>query len=122
MDRTFEIAEARALIAEVRDVAATLIPLRAELAEQAHRHRTGTADSGLAEVKGLEARVSEQLDRLTGHGIQVKGYAPLLVDFPHRRGGRDLLLCWLEGETELAWYHDLAHGFMGRRPLTELPT
>jgi hypothetical protein len=52
--------------------------------------------------------------------VQVKGFAPLLLDFPMRHDGRDLLLCWLEGERELAWYHDVAHGFPGRRPLSDL--
>jgi hypothetical protein len=52
--------------------------------------------------------------------VQVKGFAPLLLDFPMSHDGRDLLLCWLEGERELAWYHDVAHGFPGRRPLSDL--
>ena len=28
-----------------------------------------------------------------------------------------LLLCWLEGDRALAWYHRLDLGFAGRRPL-----
>lgn len=119
MERSFELEEARSLVPAIRAVADELIPLRAELAERATRMRTG-ADGELPEVKALEARLSELLDSLTSRGIQVKGYAPLLVDLPHRRGDRSLLLCWLEGETELGWYHDVRHGFMGRRPLTEL--
>lgn len=119
MARTFDIEEARLLIPHVRAVADELIPVRAELAERAGRLRGG-GEGELPEVKALEARLSELLDDLTSRGIQVKGYAPLLVDFPHHRGDRQLLLCWLEGETELAWYHDAAHGFLGRRPLAEL--
>ncbi|MBW3620510.1 MAG: DUF2203 domain-containing protein [Actinobacteria bacterium] len=119
VDRTFELDEARSLVPHLRAVAGELIPLRAELAEGAARMRAGGA-ADLPELKSLEARLSELLDDLTSGGIQVKGYAPLLVDLPHVRGDRRLLLCWLEGETELGWYHDEAHGFMGRRPITEL--
>ncbi|NJO56359.1 MAG: hypothetical protein HC834_08510 [Rhodospirillales bacterium] len=34
----------------------------------------------LAEAKGLEARLSDLLDQLVTLGLQVKGWAPLLVD------------------------------------------
>jgi len=27
------------------------------------------------------------------------------------------LLCWLEGDPDLAWYHRVDLGFAGRRPL-----
>lgn len=119
MDTTFSVEEAQALVQHVRSVARELVPVRAELARRAERLRAGD-DAEIPEVKALEAHLSELLDGLTGRGIQVKGYAPLLVDFPHRRGDRLVLLCWLEGETELGWFHELAHGFPGRRPLREL--
>jgi hypothetical protein len=28
-----------------------------------------------------------------------------------------VLMCWLEGEQELCWYHDARYGFAGRRPV-----
>lgn len=103
----------------MRTRAEELIPLRADLAEGAAQQRGG-GDVELPELKAKEARLSELLDWFPDQGIQVKGWAPLLIDFPHRAGGRDLLLCWLEGEDGLDWYHDVAHGFAGRRPITEL--
>lgn len=119
MTRTFTLAEARALLPEVLEQSDALVSVRADLAERVHAHNRG--DHGpLAEVKALEARMSELLDWFPARGIQVKGYAPLLIDFPASQDGRDILLCWLEGEPELAWYHDPALGFMGRRPLTDL--
>jgi hypothetical protein len=50
-------------------------------------------------------------------GVEVKGFAPLLVDFPSELDGSPVLLCWLEGEAELGWYHRPEYGFVGRRPL-----
>ena len=46
-----------------------------------------------------------------------RGLAPLLVDFPSELDGTDVLLCWLEGDRALEWYHRADLGFAGRRPL-----
>jgi hypothetical protein len=40
-----------------------------------------------------------------------------LVDFPAVRDGREVYLCWLEGEPEIGHWHDLEAGFDGREPL-----
>ena len=119
MERTFSVSEAIAMLAEAAPVVAELVACRAELAERLHALEQGDRQQ-LPEVKGLEARLGEHLDWFTSRGVQVKGYAPLLLDWPHERDGRLLLLCWLENEPALAWYHDAQLGFLGRRPLSEL--
>ena len=40
-----------------------------------------------------------------------------LVDFPSIRDGREVFLCWEEGEDEISFWHDLDSGYGGRRPL-----
>jgi hypothetical protein len=40
-----------------------------------------------------------------------------LVDFPAIRGEREVYLCWVEGEDEIAYWHDLDAGFAGRQEL-----
>jgi hypothetical protein len=40
-----------------------------------------------------------------------------LVDFPSIRGGREVYLCWEEGEDEVGFWHELEGGFAGRQPL-----
>ena len=40
-----------------------------------------------------------------------------LVDFPSIRDGREVFLCWEEGEDEVAYWHDLDAGYGGRRRL-----
>jgi hypothetical protein len=40
-----------------------------------------------------------------------------LVDFPSIREGREVFLCWEEGEDEIGFWHDLDAGYGGRRPL-----
>jgi hypothetical protein len=40
-----------------------------------------------------------------------------LVDFPSIREGREVFLCWEEGEDEIGFWHDVDAGFGGRQPL-----
>ncbi len=40
-----------------------------------------------------------------------------LVDFPALRDGREVYLCWLEGEDEIGFWHDPDAGYGGREPL-----
>jgi hypothetical protein len=113
----FTIAQARHLIATLRPRIDELITLRANLAEL----RADLADGGssplggLPEIKGLEARIYGILDELGQHDIQVKGVAPVLLDFAGERDGRPVLWCWLEGDDDVRWYHRLECGFPGRR-------
>jgi hypothetical protein len=40
-----------------------------------------------------------------------------LVDFPAIREGEEVYLCWLEDESEIAFWHRPDGGFAGRQPL-----
>jgi hypothetical protein len=40
-----------------------------------------------------------------------------LIDFPALRDGREVYLCWEEGEDEVAFWHDVDAGYGGRQPL-----
>lgn len=115
MSRTFTLAEAHALMPEVLARAERIIGLRADLTEaRGHRRPDGP---GLPEVKAMEAHLQEAIDWFGSEGIHLKGVAPLLVDFPADLEGEPVLLCWLENEPALAWYHPLMLGFMARRRL-----
>jgi hypothetical protein len=118
VSRLFTLDEARKELPRVLAVADEVIELRARLINAATLHQHGEAVS-LADLKADEARLSELLDSLRVAGLEVKGYAPLLVDFPSMLDGREVLLCWLEGEASLDWYHDPEHGFAGRRRLPD---
>lgn len=117
--KLFGVAEARALLPEVRRQAAELVEARADLAELSHVLRSGGHSplGGRPEAKALEARLSELLSWFPDRGIEVKGVAPLLLDFPAELDGVSVRLCWLEGERELGWYHRSELGILGRRPL-----
>ena len=42
-----------------------------------------------------------------------------LVDFPALREGREIYLCWLEGEDEIEFWHEPEAGFDARKPLQD---
>jgi hypothetical protein len=118
MTASFTLAEARALLPELRRREAVIVELRADLADA--RLALGRGDEprgGLAQVKALEAHLQEAVDWFAASGVQLKGIAPLIADFPGELGGEPVLLCWLEGEASLAWYHRPDSGFLGRRRL-----
>lgn len=116
---TFTLAEARAALAELRPRLDALVQTRADLAELRADLAAGNPSplGGKAEAKGLEARFYADLERVSANRVQLKGWAPLLLDWPGVRDGAPVLWCWLEGEPEIGWYHRLDSGFPGRRPL-----
>ena len=59
------------------------------------------------------------LDNLASLGVQVKDLRSGLCDFPSRRDGRPVLLCWRVGEETLGFWHDPEAGVAGRRPVDE---
>jgi hypothetical protein len=42
-----------------------------------------------------------------------------LLDFPSLREGREVYLCWQEGEDAIRFWHEPDAGFGGRRPLDD---
>ena len=42
-----------------------------------------------------------------------------LLDFPSLRDGREVYLCWQEGEDAIRFWHEPDAGFGGRRPLDD---
>ena len=40
-----------------------------------------------------------------------------LLDFPALRDGREVYLCWVDGEADIGFWHELDAGYAGRQPL-----
>ena len=75
----------------------------------------GVGEARTPEFTRLAAELEECLEGLAGLGVQVKDPETGLLDFPARRGGEDVLLCWRVGEDAVEWWHGLEDGFAGRR-------
>jgi hypothetical protein len=125
MDALFTFATAADLLPEARRRIAEVAEHAGRLQRLATRIDAGDGRPGaVAEAKALEARVDDELGWFRDQGIQVKGVAPALLDFPARAvvDGEEqvVLLCWREGEEALAWYHPVETGYLGRAPIAGL--
>ena len=78
---------------------------------EAHRKAIGGA------VGEIERLIREEILAL-GVRFPPGGLDHGLLDFPSRLDGRWVYLCWRTGEEEICAWHEVAHGFAGRKPLT----
>lgn len=116
----FTVAEARAELGRLWPTLGELVTVRADAAELAASLAPdgGTTQlGGLPELKAAQARLDELMTTVQQTGADLKGFAPLLIDFPAELDGVPILLCWLEGDEDLTWYHRRDLGFAGRRRL-----
>ena len=131
LQRHFTPEEANELLVEVRPVAEELVARRrafalttARRARLVSRIAGNGGDFDPREPRALEEQLEEEAEaivgcvqRLEGLGVLVKDLDRGLVDFPAIRDGREVFLCWEEGEDEIGFWHDIDSGYAGRRPL-----
>ncbi|MFB9908591.1 DUF2203 domain-containing protein [Allokutzneria oryzae] len=118
----FTVEEARAELERLQPVLREIVAVRADAAELAGAVAHGGRSlklGGLPELKAAQAKLDDLMTRVQETGAELKGFAPLLVDFPSDFDGVPVLLCWLEGEAELGWYHRADLGFAARRRLPD---
>ena len=122
MSRRYTIEEADALVPEVAERMARLVELQQEAAARLGRarRRARANGHGTGLDPGVAGEIKQALEWFEERAIEVRGTTPPLVDFPAHYGGRDVLLCWTEGEERIGWYHSPEEGFAGRRPVGEL--
>jgi hypothetical protein len=127
--RSFTPAEANSALSEVRPLVERMVAARARLRELEGEQRevvqiVAGNGSGFAvgearseEFAAAAAEFGDCVERLTALGVQVKDADAGLVDFPSRREGEAVLLCWRAGEESVQFWHDLEAGFAGRKPI-----
>ena len=124
--KLFSVEEANALL----PAAASLVrAIRREharvgsLREEAQRAAEGAKSGGGGTAFGPQyvgslVTLAERVGELEELGVQLKDFERGLIDFPHMREGRVVLLCWQLGEGDrIEWWHDMESGFAGRQPL-----
>jgi hypothetical protein len=129
--RVFTPDEANAALSELRPLVEAMVEGKRALDDAQERRddiaqRIAGNGGGIppAELGALEAAVEDAAKTLAGTigeiqemGVLVKDLDTGLVDFPGKRDGQDILLCWQLGEDEVAFWHGLEDGYAGRRPL-----
>ncbi|MCP4250472.1 MAG: DUF2203 domain-containing protein [bacterium] len=122
----FTVAEADRTLPLVGRIAADVVQQYDRLERVQAQRKALPRRGDPAEASRLEREATEVVDRLNGLlaelvdiGCQLKDLQAGLIDFPSRRNGNDILLCWKLGEPRLAYWHDPSAGFSGRRPIDE---
>jgi hypothetical protein len=89
-------------------------------------HRIRELLSARPTANGQGARLDSEIARLIGElqsdGIIVRDPERGLIDFPAlASSGETYLLCWLDGEGAIEWWHWPDAGFAGRTPMATPP-
>jgi hypothetical protein len=121
--RHYSPEEAQAALPRVAELLETLRGASARLGDREARDALGEAapgngggEPGRTVSEGFLA-LREAMLELREREIVLRDLGRGLVDFPALREGREVYLCWEEGEPEIAFWHEPDAGFAGRRPL-----
>jgi hypothetical protein len=82
--------------------------------------RSAPADGGGQQGKEYWealATLRREVEALAEQGIVLRDAETGLLDFPARREGEAIFLCWRLGEDRVGYWHGPDSGFTGRRPL-----
>jgi hypothetical protein len=132
----FTVGEVEALIPTLERIFVHVLQLRAGLrAIETKLDRAGVrmnrddlleSDAGPLEVRQAKAvfrgyyeALSDEIEGVRALGGEVKDLETGLVDFPGRRAGEEILLCWKLGEKSIEYWHPVDGGFASRRPIDE---
>ena len=123
--RHYSLEEALAALPVVTDLLQRMRSARERLTDAEAREAlseaapsNGGGAPGRTVSKGfLELR--ESLMGLRELDVVLRDIERGLVDFPALRDGREVYLCWQEGEDEIAFWHEPEAGYSGRRPLED---
>ena len=121
--RHYTVEQANEALPRVKELIEILRAASARLGDREARAALGEAapgngggEAGRTVSEGfLELR--DAVLELRERGILLRDLERGLVDFPALRQGREIYLCWEEGEDEVAFWHEPDAGFAGRRPL-----
>ena len=121
--RHYTVAEANAALGWVRERLDRLRAARDGLSDEEAREALGEAapQNGGGEpgrvVSEAFVQLRDALHELQAVQVVLRDLERGLVDFPAIRDGREIYLCWEEGEDEIGWWHDPESGYAGRQPL-----
>ena len=122
-ERHYTVEQANAALGFVVDHLERLRSARARLDDE--EARAALSESGPQNGGGQAGRVvgeafvelQRALGELQEMEIVLRDLERGLVDFPSMRDGREVYLCWEQGEDEVGFWHDPETGFGGRQPL-----
>jgi hypothetical protein len=115
--------QARALLPQIGQWLKKLVQLRADL-DKSEKCLGALAapgrDLGGALVNRwvrILASIQEVLLEFYRREIQIKDLDRGLIDFPAILAGKEVFLCWEQGEDDIQFWHNLDTGYAGRERL-----
>ena len=125
-DRIFTIAEAQALIPQLRSILEEINQEWKRIKElhpeiQKARDKApydGFSKFGVIYVESV-SHLMLLIHQIKDMGVVLKDVDKGLCDFPYIRQGRLVYLCWRLGEEAIEYWHDIEAGFAGRERLDE---
>ena len=121
--RHYTLEQASELLPKVAEIIERMRVARNQLGDR--EAREALSDAGPTNGGGAPGRtVSQGFLELRDSMIELRELEVVLrdldrglLDFPSLRDGREVYLCWQEGEDGIAFWHEPDAGFGGRRPL-----
>jgi hypothetical protein len=131
VEREFTLEEANDAVAELRPVVERMVEhgrklgvAQREQRELVTRIAGNGGDMQPSDLRELAETIQQEADAIAAcaqeidaAGAQIKSLEEGLLDFPSRRDGEQVLLCWKLGEDEIGYWHGIDEGFAGRKPL-----
>lgn len=124
-ERHYSLEEAGELLPHVVELIERMRAARARLSDREAREAleeagptNGGGDPGRTVSEGFLV-LRDCMIRLRELDVVLRDLDRALLDFPSIRDGREVYLCWQEGEQAIAYWHEPDAGFAGRRPLDD---
>jgi hypothetical protein len=120
-EREFTVEEANSLLPALSESLSLIREARQVVLRGGERiRRSAKADGGGRQGREYWealATLRREVEGLTAQGIVLRDAETGLLDFPSRRDGREVFLCWRLGEDRVEFWHGPESGFSGRRPV-----
>jgi hypothetical protein len=124
-ERHYTLKEASELLPRVVELIAQMRTARDQLGDR--EAREALSEAGPTNGGGAPGRtVSEAFVQLRDAVAELQELEVVLrdldrglLDFPSLRDGREVYLCWQDGEDAIGFWHDPEAGFAGRQPLDD---
>lgn len=122
-DRHYTLEEASELLPHVGELIVRMRTARDQLGDRDAREAlseagptNGGGEPGRTVSEGFLV-LRDSMTELQQLGVVLRDLDRGLLDFPSLRDGREVYLCWEEGEDAIRFWHEPDAGFAGRRPL-----
>ena len=122
-ERHYTVAEARAALGWVAERLVAMRDARERLTDPETREVLAKGAPGNGggragkQVGEAFLELQAAMAAMDQREIVVRDLDRGLVDFPAIRDGQEVYLCWIDGEEDIAFWHELDAGYAGRQEL-----